>query len=97
MNDALALCLKIKTTRDQVNLVLVYTKNTINAKCTYFDLIKNKKFKGAAAHRKYRRPRSRPHLIDNIFGARINNLQAFSTKRSLKNTIGRLDLPKMKR
>ena len=38
---------KIKTTRDQVNLVLVYTKNTINAKCTYFDLIKNKKFKGA--------------------------------------------------
>ena len=54
------------------------------------------------AHRKYRHPHSRPHLIDRIFEARITlillqYLQAFSTKLSLKNTIGRLDLPKMKR
>ena len=26
------------------------------------------------AHRKYRRPRSCPHLIDHIFGARINGV-----------------------
>ena len=41
-----------------------------------------------------------PHLIDHVLGARITLillLQAFSTKRILKNTIGRLDLPKMKR
>ena len=51
------------------------------------------------AHRKYGRPRSRPHLIDHIFGARITLILLFARlfcKVDLKNTIRRLDLPKMK-
>ena len=31
------------------------------------------------AHRKYRRPRSRPHLIDHIFGARITLILLFAS------------------
>ena len=47
-------------------------------------------------HRKYRCPHSRPHLIDHIFGTRITLILLFASL-SIKNTIERLDLPKMKR
>ena len=54
-----------------------------------------------AVYRKYGRPRSRPHLIYHIFGARITLILLFCKtvllSGAFKNTIGRVDLPKMKR
>ena len=54
---------------------LLEEKNLFSLLMVYEQVV----FLRVLAHRKYRRPRSRPHLIDHIFGARITLILLFAS------------------